>query len=227
MNCKEIKAAIETASRRNPYGAEVESHLGGCPDCRHHADENNSLLKLLSAQPRVGAPADFDFRLRARLARAKSEQTSPASALEKFWTRTFSWGHAVTAMAAAALVVAFSTFYFNQDKGVYVKTENVAFVNGTSSAPSNTAEPVNNAKSQSPTARAIQFKLTGRNVKVSPNLAKSEAPAPAISQDVASVDNAPRFYHRETRQLVPDRNFYGAEAAAVNSAKPAAVALTF
>src|SRR5262245_35618675 len=104
MNCKQTREAIDTASRRAPYGAAVSSHLSGCPDCGRYADETNSLLMLLSAQPRVQAPADFDFRLRARIARAQVEQASPAGLLERLWenflAQTFSWGQAAAAMAA-------------------------------------------------------------------------------------------------------------------------------
>jgi len=231
MNCKETTAAIDTAARRSSFGDAVNSHLSGCPGCRRHTDETSSLLSLLSAQPRVQAPADFDFRLRARIARAKAEPTSPAGLFENLWARTFSWGQAATAMATLALVVAFSTFYFKQDNVAPVKTDDVAVANTATSAPQAKAESVSEAKPQPPAveiSNPTPVRFTGRNVKVSPAATKSEAPAnPAPQTDIASVDNTPRFYHRESRQLVPDRNLLGAEAASANLAKPMSVALTF
>jgi len=231
MTCKETTAAIDTASRRSSFGDGVNSHLSGCPDCRRHADEMSSLLSLLSAQPRVQAPADFDFRLRARLARAKAEQTSPAGLFENLWVRSFSWGQAATAMATLAMVVAFSTFYFKQDNVAPVKTDDVAVANPAVSAPQSKAEAVSEAKPQPSvveTTNPTPVRSAGRNVKVSPAAIKSGAPAnPAPQTDIASVDNSRRFYHRESRQLVPDRVLLGAEAASANSVKPMTVALTF
>ncbi|MGH9850042.1 MAG: hypothetical protein ACREBD_09290 [Blastocatellia bacterium] len=195
----------------------------------------SSLLSLLSAQPRVQAPADFDFRLRARIARAKAEQTSPAGLpaglFDKLWAKTFSWGQAATAMATLALVVAFSTFYFKQENVAPVKTEDVAVANTAPSAPQSKVESVSAAKPQPLAVETINpapVRFTGRSVKVSPAAIKSEAPAnPAPQTDIASVDSTPRFYHRESRQLVPDRNLLGAEAASANSARPMTLALTF
>src|SRR5262249_51698759 len=115
MNCKQTKEVIDSSSRRAAYGDVASAHLSGCPDCRHHADETDSLLALLKAQPRVEAPADFDFRLRARIARAEAEQVSSAGVLETIWERffaqTFSWGQAAAAMVAVAMVVTVSISY--------------------------------------------------------------------------------------------------------------------
>ncbi len=231
MTCKETTAAIDTASRRSSFGDAVSSHLSGCPDCRRQADEMSSLLSLLSAQPRVQAPADFDFRLRARIARAKAEQTNPAGLFENLWARTFSWGQAATAMATLALVVAFSTFYFKQDNAAPVNTNDVTIANTAISAPQSKAESVSEAKPQQSAVETINpapVRFTGRNVKVAPTAIKSEAPANLAPQtDIASIDDTRRFYHRESRQLVPDRNLLGAEAASANSARPMPVALTF
>lgn len=231
MTCKETTVAIDTAARRSSFGEAVSSHLSGCPDCRRHASEMSSLLSLLSAQPRVQAPADFDFRLRARLARAKAEQTSPAGVFENLWARTFSWGQAATAMATLTLVVAFSTFYLKQDNVAPAPTDDVAVANPAVSAPQSKAEAVRETQSQQPaveTSNPAPGRFKGRNVKVSPAAIKSEAPAnPAPQTDIASVDNSRRFYHRESRQLVPDRVLLGAEAASANSVKPMTVALTF
>jgi hypothetical protein len=231
MTCKETTAAIDTASRRSSFGDAVSSHLSGCPDCRRHADEMSSLLSLLSAQPRVQAPADFDFRLRARIARAKAEQTDPAGLFENFWARTFSWGQAATAMATLALVIAFSTFYFKQDNVTPVKTDDLAVAYTATSVPQAKVGSVSEAKPQQPVVEPPTLtpaRFTGRNVKVSPAAIKSEAPAnPAPQTDIARVDNSRRFYHRESRQLVPDRVLLGAEAAPANSARPMTVALTF
>ncbi|MGH9766910.1 MAG: hypothetical protein ACREAB_05685 [Blastocatellia bacterium] len=237
MNCKQIKEAIDTASRGALYGAPVTSHLNGCPDCRGHADETNSLLMLLSAQPRVQAPADFDFRLRARIARAQAEQASPVGILDRIGrllAQTFSFGQAATAMAAVALAVFASTLYINRDNGPQTPANDVAAVNQNKQnkvIDSPQTRMASAPEIKSPVVepgRLAPVKFSGRSVKAAPAMIKSDAPADVIaSNEIASANNLPRFYSRETRQVVQDRNAFGAELVSVNSAKSAPVALTF
>ncbi len=179
MNCEQIREAIDSGIQ----SAAVHGHLSGCPACQQCATETSSLLSLLSAQPRVKAPAafetqlqarlqtvlaseesklaallgslpvvaapahfeaqlqarlaseevklaalvgilpaieapgNFDFRLRARLAQAQAEPNAPGPLawLADFWTKSFSFGQAATAMAALALVVAFSVTQINRE----------------------------------------------------------------------------------------------------------------
>lgn len=179
MNCEEIREAIDSGIQSEA----VHGHLTSCPACQQFEAETSSLLSMLSAQPRVKAPAqfetqlqarlqttlaseeskltallgalpvvaapanfeaqlqarlaseeikvaamvgrlpaieapgDFDFRLRARMAQARAEQSaqSPLAWLADFWTKSFSFGQAATAMAALALVVAFSITQINRE----------------------------------------------------------------------------------------------------------------
>jgi hypothetical protein len=80
MKCKQTREVIDTASRHTLYSDSVTTHLSGCLDCRRHADGTASLLKLLNAQPRVEAPADFDARLSMGIARAQAESLSDQTA---------------------------------------------------------------------------------------------------------------------------------------------------
>ena len=106
MNCKQIREAIDADSGHNSYGGHVASHLSGCPDCHRYSDEAASLLRLLGAQPRVEAPPDFEFRLRARIADAQAAPAiDPRSFLQKIRPWTFSWGQTVAAAAALTFVV--------------------------------------------------------------------------------------------------------------------------
>ncbi|MDX2041204.1 MAG: hypothetical protein SF097_08140 [Acidobacteriota bacterium] len=114
MNCKDVKASVDTASRQNPIEREAHAHLAGCPDCRSYSDQSSALLALLSAQPRVAAPADFDFRLRARIARKQAEPASPFAFLENFFGQAFSLKQAATSLAALAVMAAGTTLYFTQ-----------------------------------------------------------------------------------------------------------------
>jgi hypothetical protein len=172
MNCEQTREAIDSGIQSEA----VHGHLTSCSACQQFEAETSSLLSMLSAQPRVKAPAnfetqlqarlqttlaseeskltallgslpvvaapanfeaqlqarlaskevklaalvgvlpaieapgDFDFRLRARLAQAKAEEAArgPLGWLADFWTKSFSFGQAATALAALALVVTFS-----------------------------------------------------------------------------------------------------------------------
>jgi len=239
MNCKQTREAVDSSSRRAEYGGAANSHLSGCADCRRHADETDSLLALLKAQPRVEAPADFEFRLRARIARAEAEQLSSAGVRggvwERFLAQTFSWGQAATAMAAVGLVVLVSTVYFRHDSGAPVTAgKDVAVAIG-----KNTTERTQpifvprleaNPRAGAP-IRSIPARPANRVVKAMPAVirpGRSEASAEAVSfKDVASADSLPRFYSRETRQVVQDRNAFGAELVSVNTSKSAALTPSF
>lgn len=112
MDCQHIRTAIETASRYEPMGETAQRHLRSCDGCREYADEMSSFLSLLKSTPRVTAPADFDFRLRARIAEAQAKRRNPFSFLDGLRSMSFSWGQTATAMATVALVATLATFYF-------------------------------------------------------------------------------------------------------------------
>ncbi len=124
MNCQEMRKAIDSQTMREGLSGSVRAHVDQCPACEGHAGEMNSLFALLQAQPRVEAPADFDFKLRARIARAEAARRetagSPLQWLEKLWAGSFSWAQATAAMAAIAMIVSLSTYqiYRNSDSGL-------------------------------------------------------------------------------------------------------------
>lgn len=81
MDCKNAQSAIDTPAMPNTGelgNAEFRAHLDLCNDCQLYSGERAALLGLLAAQPVIEAPADFDIRLRARLARAEGAITIKA-----------------------------------------------------------------------------------------------------------------------------------------------------
>jgi hypothetical protein len=74
MDCKNVQSAINTDLRRESANEQIQAHLSCCQDCHRYELDNRALLALLGAQPVMAAPADFDFKLRARLARGTSSQ---------------------------------------------------------------------------------------------------------------------------------------------------------
>jgi len=238
MNCKKIREEIDTASRYSLYGGAIASHLNDCPDCLRYSGETASLLGLLSAQPRAEAPTDFEFRLRARLARAQDAAAGDRrSFLRKIWPETFSRGQMVTAAAALALVVMVSTFYISRDDRAQ-GPNNAAFAVKVTNPQTMTADSARAASeietSESESVGLTPAKFTSRSVKVATASFQLEdqfegQPENAGSTpDIAGIDDSTRLYNPETKRLLKDRSrFYGAETVSISLAKPAGAALTF
>lgn len=130
MNCQKIRSAIDI----DPTDIPSKAHLLECPPCRQYLGEMDSLRALLRQQPRVEVPGDYDFHLRARIARAESKRQagatvvfSPSASL--FWRTVAEWianppfklaldlrGGVAAAAVAAALVVGLS-FYRSTEEG--------------------------------------------------------------------------------------------------------------
>lgn len=70
--CKNIRQEIDQAAFADQPTDRVREHLRGCADCSRFAAEQRALQGLMASLGTISAPADFDFRLRARLAREKS-----------------------------------------------------------------------------------------------------------------------------------------------------------
>ncbi|HEU0178908.1 MAG TPA: hypothetical protein VFV58_31980 [Blastocatellia bacterium] len=235
MNCKQIREEIDTASRRNPYSGAVASHLNGCPDCHRYSDETASLLGLLGAQPRVEVPTDFEFRLRARMARAQAATASDRPGfLWRIRPETFSWGQMVAAAAALALVVTVSTFYIDRNNHAPAPNDAVAAKNPVDQQSSGAAQAkAIGALTAVGSVGATPVKFMSRSVKVGlvsfqPE-DQPETPADtAPPGDIAGIDDSTRLYNPETKRLLKDRSrFYGAENVSISLARPAGAALTF
>src|SRR5215813_264506 len=107
--CEKTRTMIDSGAPS--LGAMEHHHLGECEACRVYAAETNALLNLLAATPHVEAPPDFDFRLRARIATAKSERSSVWKALAGLWSGQVGWSRAAATMAAVAVVASAVTLY--------------------------------------------------------------------------------------------------------------------
>lgn len=100
--CKTIREEIDHAGAGDPFGATVAAHLKTCDQCRAFHTEQSSLRELMANLGTVAAPPDFDFKLKARLAREKSAAVNNGvfSGLLKIF------GGAPRAIAVAAFILA-------------------------------------------------------------------------------------------------------------------------
>jgi hypothetical protein len=103
MNCKKFRTEIEEAARTASPGAAASAHLASCASCRAFRSEREALRGLVAGLARVDAPADFEFRLRARIARSEDESHARTT------RRTFVPGAAWLAVAGC-LVLALGVF---------------------------------------------------------------------------------------------------------------------
>jgi hypothetical protein len=94
MECRATRQQIDEGGELN---AQALRHVASCAPCLAFQNERARLRELLTSLEPVTAPADFDFRLRARIA-AQAESAGPRSFFSGFALST-------PAMAVAALVI--------------------------------------------------------------------------------------------------------------------------
>jgi hypothetical protein len=98
MNCQKVRRVIEATDRGDLLNVAAAEHIKGCPACEKLNDEHLELRHITANLGTVEAPADFDFRLRARLARANAEDARPGFGRFTFGLRS---------VALASLMVVF------------------------------------------------------------------------------------------------------------------------
>jgi len=107
-DCRAMRQEIDTCELGQRLGEQVETHLIACADCAQFRREREQLRELVGSLRPVAAPADFDLRLRARMARERENATR----------RPFIFRFVLTTPAiaiAALLVIAFATLiWINQ-----------------------------------------------------------------------------------------------------------------
>ena len=75
--CREMRREIDQSELRQNLSAAAEAHLAECAACAAFRDERFRLRELIGALEPVVAPADFDVRLRARIARQRDNHQQP------------------------------------------------------------------------------------------------------------------------------------------------------
>lgn len=108
MNCQKCKNEVEERDlRREHLSGAAEAHLSACAGCRAFAEERLALRRLFGGLEKVSAPADFDFRLRARMAAELSARRAPRPRLFSFTPAALSWP-----LAACLALVVSAALYF-------------------------------------------------------------------------------------------------------------------
>ena len=79
-NCEVVRRELDELMLGDTSSAAVVEHLRECAACREFNEQQTRLRQIVGSLGTVSAPADFDFRLRARLA------NDAGSAAFHFWT---------------------------------------------------------------------------------------------------------------------------------------------
>jgi hypothetical protein len=93
--CDAIRRELEETALNDDFSVAASEHMQACADCREFQRQQMKLRQIIGGLGTVNAPADFDFRLRARLA-ADSDQSSFRY-----------WSFAVRGLATVAVLVVF------------------------------------------------------------------------------------------------------------------------
>ena len=93
--CREMRRQIDELDLGQDPNAQIAAHLISCPACAAFRNERAALRSLVGSLEPVAAPADFDMRLRARIAATRTAEQQP------FFARLIG----VPAIAMAAVVV--------------------------------------------------------------------------------------------------------------------------
>jgi len=96
-NCEVIRQEIDESMLGETYSATVTEHLRECAACREFHEKQTRLRQIVGSLGTVSAPADFDFRLRARLANESNN------------VGLFYWPTARRGLAFAAMLLVFAT----------------------------------------------------------------------------------------------------------------------
>lgn len=75
--CRLARREIDELELGQRAGQSLALHLSACAGCKEFRDERNALRQLVGSLEPVTAPADFEMRLRARIARESSHLPEP------------------------------------------------------------------------------------------------------------------------------------------------------
>lgn len=99
VDCRIVSREIDELSRDQEPSQAVLSHTAECVRCQSFYHDRLKLRQIVGELPTVSAPADFDFRLRARLATEKGKDSA------SFAARVFGFGFPSVALVSIALLV--------------------------------------------------------------------------------------------------------------------------
>jgi hypothetical protein len=93
-NCEVVRRELDELMPGEPCSAGATEHVRECASCREFHDQQTKLRQIVGSLGTVEAPADVDFRLRARLAQSNGSSVY--------------WPFARRGLAVAAMLIVFA-----------------------------------------------------------------------------------------------------------------------
>lgn len=196
--CNQVRSEIEEKDLTASLSAGAMEHLRRCRECQEFQSKETKLRQIVGSLETVAAPADFDFRLRARLASEGNGASYRSMSAVRVWRMRSA------AVAVMLLIFAGTIFVIRQNQTVQpndnvkrvAKADDVAPPATPSDSPTTspqdpalTADSVNSAavKKNSP-----RRQFTAASKPPSASIELGSEPAPVISLD-QNVPSAPTF----------------------------------
>lgn len=155
MNCQNCKNEIEERNlRRERLTDAATAHLSACESCRVFCEERLALSRLVGGLEKVSAPADFDFRMRARMAAEASVGRGARARWFNFSPAALSWPLA----ACFALAISASLYFQSRQQPAITTTqpEQSRPVAAVSATPTSPQTSINKATSQSASTKNVE-----------------------------------------------------------------------
>ena len=189
--CGPVRRELEELMLNQDFSTAAVEHLQSCADCRDFQRQQAKLRQIVGSLGTVNAPADFDFRLRARLA-ADAQEPS-------FRFQTF----AVRGLATAAVLVVFGV----GATVVWQRTHKGPQPPVISEAPAQVAEPI---RREEPHNREASSLAHGR--ETIPTLADNTTPPRRVWRAAAA---------NKAKRTVSAIDFSSERAPVVSNTQPA------
>jgi hypothetical protein len=109
--CRGVRQEIDQSELDQRLSESSESHVIGCASCAAFRAERTRLRELVGSLQPVTAPADFDVRLRARIAREQGQRSAQPSIFRLFMSTP------AIAVAGLIVMVAGGVVWMNQRAG--------------------------------------------------------------------------------------------------------------
>jgi negative regulator of sigma E activity len=130
-NCEMIRRELDELMLGESYSTAALEHLRHCSECREFEEKQTTLRQIVGSLGTVAAPADFDFRLRARLANESSGVG--------FFQKSASWIFARRSVAVAAVLLLFLATGVVVVRNIIDKQDSTKLASG--DVPATTPEP--------------------------------------------------------------------------------------
>src|SRR3954469_18764963 len=108
--CRDVRLEIDQSELQQPLSASSEAHVGACVACATFSDGRLHLRELVGGLQPVTAPADFEMRLRARIARERDVPRQP------FIFRALMSTPAIVVTAVVVIAVAAIVFFSQRNR---------------------------------------------------------------------------------------------------------------